>query len=169
MKIAILSDTHGNTANFKKIVAFLNQQGIGLILHCGDIGSPESLKESLADFKGNFLGVLGNMDKDWIDLSEYQNPPKIKVEKETLETEIAGQKIAVIHRPESARRLAESGRYDLVFYGHTHQPWEEKIGNCRMINPGEVAGQFYKPSFAIYDTETGKLELMRAGFEPKSN
>jgi len=159
MKIAILSDTHGNVTNFKKVVDFLNQQSIGLILHCGDIGSPESLKKSLADFKGEFRGVLGNMDKDWIDLSEYQNPPKIKVEKEMLETEIAGKKIAVAHRPESARRLAESGKYDLVFYGHTHQPWEEKVGNCRMINPGEVAGQLYKSTFAIYDTETGKLEL----------
>jgi hypothetical protein len=28
-----------------------------------------------------------------------------------------------------------------------------------MINPGELAGQFYKPTFALYDTETNSIEL----------
>ena len=28
-----------------------------------------------------------------------------------------------------------------------------------MINPGELAGQFYKPTFAVYDRTTEKLEL----------
>jgi hypothetical protein len=28
-----------------------------------------------------------------------------------------------------------------------------------MINPGEMANQFYKPTFAVYDTITLKLEL----------
>lgn len=159
MKIAIVSDTHGNTTNFQKIVGWLNKEGIKMILHCGDIGSPESLKESLANFRGEFQGVLGNMDEDWTSLSEYQNPPKIKVEKEMLEKKVGVKRLAVIHRPESARKLAESGKYDLVFYGHTHQPWEEKVGNCRMINPGEAAGQFYKPTFAVYDADSEKLEL----------
>ena len=50
-------------------------------------------------------------------------------------------------------------QFNLVFHGHTHKAWEEKINETRMINPGELAGQFYKPTFAIYDTETDKLEL----------
>jgi hypothetical protein len=28
-----------------------------------------------------------------------------------------------------------------------------------MVNPGELAGQFYKPTFAVYDTDTSLLEL----------
>jgi len=170
MKIAIVSDTHGNVANFKKAVDWLNKENIQLILHCGDIGSPESLKESLADFKGDFLGALGNMDKDFkILIEEYNKIPRVKISEDILETEIAGKSIAITHKPEKARQLAEKGSpsslgssgqvYDLVFYGHTHKPWEEKIGSCRLINPGELAGQFYKPSFAIYDTDTDKLEL----------
>ena len=35
----------------------------------------------------------------------------------------------------------------------------KKINECRMINPGELAGQFNKPTFAVYDTETDNLEL----------
>ena len=160
MKIAIVSDTHGNVANFRKIVDWLNKENIQTILHCGDIGSPESLKESLVDFKGEFFGVFGNMDKDFeILIEEYNKIPKVKINEALLEIEIDRRKIAITHYPSEAKKLAESKKYDLVFYGHTHKPWEEKVGNCRLINPGELAGQFYKPTFAVYDTATDKLEL----------
>ena len=160
MRFAIISDTHGNVANFKKAVNWINKENIKLILHAGDIGSPESLRESLADFKGEFSGVFGNMDKDFkILIAEYNKIPRARVEEDTFETKIGGKQIAVNHMPEKAKELAESGKYDLVFHGHTHRPWEEKIGNCRMINPGELAGQINKPTFAVYNTSTGKLEL----------
>lgn len=160
MKIAIMSDSHGNAANFKRIVQWLNKENVKLILHCGDIGSPESLKESLEEFSGEFLGVFGNMDKDFkILVEEYNKIPRVKIEEKNLETEVDGKKIAITHFPEDAHWLAESEKYDLVFYGHTHKAWEEKINNCRLINPGESAGQFYKPTFAVYDTATDLLEL----------
>ena len=57
MKIAIVSDTHGNVANFKKAVIWLNKEDIKLILHCGDIGSPESpdirISKLIIDFQLN--------------------------------------------------------------------------------------------------------------------
>lgn len=160
MKFAIVSDTHGNIANFKKIIGWLNKEKIKIILHCGDIGSPESLEESLVDFKGEFFGVFGNMDKDFkILIKEYNKIPKVKINENILETEIGERKIAITHFPSEAKKLAESKKYDAVFYGHTHRPWEEKIGNCRFINPGESAGQFYKPTFAIFDTDTDNLGL----------
>ena len=64
MKFAIMSDTHGNVANFRKALKWFDEQGIENIFHCGDIGSPESLKESLEGFKVRIFGVFGNMDKD---------------------------------------------------------------------------------------------------------
>ncbi len=161
MKIAIVSDTHGNVANFKKIIAWLNKEKIQMILHCGDIGSPESLRESLTSFKGEFLGVLGNMDIDYkILIEEYNKIPQVKIEEKILETKIENKSIAITHKPEDARILSESGEFDLVFYGHTHKPClaRQSLG-CLLVNPGELAGQFYKPCFAIYDTETENLEL----------
>jgi hypothetical protein len=160
MKIVIISDTHGNVANFKKAINWLNKENIQIILHCGDIGSLESLKESLADFKGEFLGVLGNMDKSFkILIEEYNKIPRAKIKEDVLETEIDKKRIAITHFPDPAKKLAQSGKFDLVFYGHTHRPWDEKVGECHIINPGELAGQFYKPTFAFYDTSTGNLEL----------
>lgn len=160
MVFAIVSDSHSNVANFKKAIQWLNKKNIKLILHCGDIGSPESLKESLENFKGEFLGVLGNMDRDYkILIDEYNKINKVKIVKDIFETEVSGKKIALVHFPEAARKLAESGRYDLVFYGHTHKPWLEQMGDCKLVNPGELAGQRFKPTFAIYETGTDKLEL----------
>lgn len=177
MKIVIISDTHGNVKNFKKVITWLNKENIKMILHCGDIGSPEDLKESLDDFDGEFLGVMGNMDREYKnEIEEYQISPKVKVFKFSGEAKIDGdnylkeKRIAFTHYPDKAREFAESGKYDIVFYGHTHKPWEEKVminpelirenkNTCRLVNPGEVAGQLYKPSFAVYDTEKDLLEL----------
>jgi len=160
MKIVIVSDTHGNVANFKKAVAWLNKENIQTILHCGDIGSSESLRESLVDFKGEFFGVFGNMDRDFkILIEDYNKIPRSKINEDILEKEIDKKKIAITHFPETAKKMAQSGKFNLVFYGHTHKPWEEKIDDCRLVNPGELAGQFYKPTFATYDTTTDNLEL----------
>jgi len=169
MKIAIVSDTHGNEANFKKAVQWINKQKIKIILHCGDIGSSESLKESLEDFKGEFFGVFGNMD-DGLDNSVdyYKKIPNAKIEKKTLEAEIDEKCIAITHFPAEARELVRSGKYNMVFYGHTHKAYLARQNlkgegggrkECLLINPGEMAGHFFKPTFAVYDTKTDILEL----------
>ena len=171
MKFVIISDTHGNVANFKKAINWMQKENIQLLLHCGDIGNPESLKESLQNFTGKFLGVFGNMDADYkILIEEYNKIPNVKIAEKFLETKIENKNIAITHKPDDARKMAESQKFDLVFYGHTHKPWEEKVpvhpklgseggGNCRLINPGELAGQIFKPAFAVYNTETDLLEL----------
>jgi putative phosphoesterase len=160
MKFAIVSDTHNNLKNFKKVITWLTKENIKLILHCGDLGSPEFLETVLADFDGKFFGVLGNMDRDYKTMViDYNNIPNVKMEDKVLEIPIDKKMIAITHYPDTARRLAESGRYQFVFYGHTHKPWEEVVGNCKLVNPGEVAGQIYKPCFAIYDTNKNLLEL----------
>jgi len=77
------------------------------------------------------------------------------------EIKIAGKSIAFVHYPDIAKKLAESGKYDFVFYGHTHKPWEETAGKCKMLNPGNVANELYPPTFAVWETENDKFELVR--------
>ena len=147
MRFAIVSDTHDNMKNFNKVIDFLNAQEITTLLHCGDICNQETVDEATKNFKGQILWVKGNGDYHLHDM------------KDMMEADLGGKKIVFIHYPELAKKLAESGKYDLVFYGHTHRPWEEMVGKCRLVNPGELAGQRYKPCFALYDTEMDKLEL----------
>ncbi len=186
MKFAIVSDTHDNIINFNKAVDFLNKENISVILHCGDICTQETINQAVKNFKGEIKFVRGNCDYS-LDyarapiLNKIGALPSTKIENfsalvpQQMEVELGGpssdsgqaKKIVFVHFPEVARRLAESGKYDLVFYGHTHRPWldrrsfseggEEKT--CLLINPGELAGQIFKPTFAIYDTESDKLEL----------
>jgi putative phosphoesterase len=146
MKIAIVSDTHNNIANFKKAIDWIKKENIQTILHCGDIMSQEVIDEALKYFGGEIKFVKGNGDHN-LDFPEK------------MEIEINGKKIAFTHFPDIAKKLSQLGKFDLVFYGHTHRAWDEKIGNTHMINPGELAGQFYKPTFAVYDTASNSLEL----------
>ncbi len=155
MKIAIVSDTHNNWTNFKKAIDWIKKEKIQLILHCGDINSREIINDAQKLFNGGIKYVRGNADYG-LETIPYSE-----------EVDIGGKRIGFAHFPDIAKKMAQSQnpstgsgqRYDVVFYGHTHRPWEEKIGNCRFINPGELAGQFYKPSFAVYDTSTDNLEL----------
>ena len=49
---------------------------------------------------------------------------------------------------------------DNIFYGHNHKPWEQTMGKTKLVNPGTLAGMFYKASFAVLDLEKSKLELI---------
>lgn len=158
MKFAIISDTHDNLATLNKVINFLNTEKIETVLHCGDICNQETIDELAKNFKGQVHYVRGNGDYELDEIPE------------TMEIELGGKKIFFNHYPDISKRKAESGKYDLVFHGHTHKPWEEKVlvspkpngeggRECRLVNPGEVAGQRFKPTFAVYDTEYDKLEL----------
>jgi len=146
MKIAVVSDTHNNWPNFKKAIDWIKNEKISLILHCGDISTQEIIDQAKNLFEKEIKFVKGNGDHG-LDLPEK------------MELEFNKKRMAFTHFPDIAKKLVQSGKYDLVFYGHTHRPWDEKVGDTHMINPGEIAGQFYKPSFAVYDTEKNLLEL----------
>lgn len=158
MKFAIVSDTHDNLKNFGKAIDFCNKEKIAVILHCGDICSRETIEEMKKMFGGEIKFVRGNCDYNLDEIPEK------------LEIELSGIKIFFNHYPNIAKKAAESGNpstrsarsrqeYDFVFYGHTHIPKLERVEKCLLANPGELAGQINKPSFAVCDTETGKLEL----------
>lgn len=160
MKIAIISDSHDNIANLEKFLDWVKQNEIKVIIHCGDLSAPGTLKNVLAPkFSGKIYLIHGNVsDRDLLPrvAKEFSN---VFFCEDQGETEIDGKKIAFVHRPEEARTLAQKGNYDFIFYGHTHEPWEEKIGQIRLINPGTLAGMFNRATFAVYDTSTDKLEL----------
>ena len=168
MKIAIFSDSHDNLANMEKAVNWINNENIRVLIHCGDVCAPAVLKELSKNFSGQIHLVFGNVDGDHF-LStrlSYTELKNITVHGQLGEIELDNKKIAFTHLPWAARGLAATNKYDIVFYGHTHKPWEEMIGprltggkNTKLVNPGTLGGMFNKPTFAVYDTETDKLEL----------
>jgi putative phosphoesterase len=160
MLVAIISDSHDNIANLDKFLDWANKNGIERIIHCGDLSAPGTLKNVLAPkFKGKIYLIHGNVSDRELLPEVAKNFPNIEFFGDQGEIEIDGKRIAFVHRPEEARALANKNHYDFIFYGHTHEPWEEKIGQTRLVNPGTLAGMFNRATFAVYDTATDKLEL----------
>lgn len=165
MKLAIISDSHDNLVNIEKFLSWSRKNKIEVIIHCGDIASGETITKLAHGFVGKIYLVYGNMDESYRDeiYETIDTLNNVELFGDVGEVSLDNKKIACCHFPERARTLAESGKYDLVFYGHTHKPWEEKIGYCRLVNPGTLAGLFYKATFAVYDTVSGRLELKVLG------
>lgn len=163
MKIAIISDVHDNIPNLKKVLDYCAVNKIEKIICCGDLASIETLEYLNDNFSGEILFTFGNMDNDYLQNYHFKNKEfkKTKIFKKEGEMEINNRNIGFVHFPRIAKGLCRSGRYDFVFYGHTHKPWEEVIDNCKMLNPGNVAGQFFPATFAIWNTENDKFELIR--------
>ena len=161
MKIAIISDTNDNLATLEKAVAWMNKNGIEEIIHCGDVCSPETLCKLSKMFAGKIHVVFGNVDEDILDAGQetITELPNVKLYGKTGELILSNKKIAFVHMPEIAKQLAASKKFDLVFCGHAHKPWEEKNNDCRLVNPGNLSNLLYKATFAVYDSTTGNLEL----------
>jgi len=174
MKIAIFSDSHDNIPNLKTALDYVNKEKINILIHLGDLAAPAMLSEVIEPNFNLSAGkeihmVFGNVgDPDMLTemAKKYKN---VKIHGERGEIEIENKKIAFCHFPEEAKKMAQTGLYDIVFYGHTHKPWLETIKqyskiakeqkDIRLVNPGTLAGLFNKATFAVYDTSTDKLEL----------
>ncbi|MFC1608914.1 metallophosphoesterase family protein [Patescibacteria group bacterium] len=162
MLVAIISDIHNNEVNLKKTLNYCEKNKIENIICCGDLASEETLNFLCDNFKGEIFYTFGNMDNDQLlnfeHITQYKNANLFA---NFGETEIDGKKVAFVHFPEAAKKLCATKKYDFVFYGHTHKPWEEASDNCKMLNPGTVAGEFYLPTFATWDTENDSFKLIK--------
>jgi putative phosphoesterase len=160
MKIAILSDTHDNVWKIDAALALAREAGVGHAIFCGDFCAPFSLVR-LAKLGVPIEAVWGNNDGDkWLLTVQANKVGNVTLHGELAELELGGLKIGVNHYPNIAKRLAQSGAYDVVCYGHDHVAHEEQVGNCLLLNPGEVMGRDGRSSFIILDTETRAVRFM---------
>ncbi|MFA5358601.1 MAG: YfcE family phosphodiesterase [Patescibacteria group bacterium] len=158
MLFAIISDSHDNIPNIDEMLRIVKAEGIKTIIHCGDVCAPSVLKYLGENFDGEVYLAFGNVDGDK-EVMQKLATPNTHLLGDVGELEIKEIKIAFTHQPEKARELATTKKYDVVFYGHNHKPWEETIGETKLLNPGTLAGLFAKPTFAVYDTEKHEAEL----------
>ena len=156
-KIAIISDSHDNIPRIDQMLTKIKKENIKTIIHCGDVCTRDTLKYLYQNFDGQIYLSIGNIDYDH-EIKEKIN--NVKIFPKFGELKIENLNIAFSHFPEIAKELAETKKYDYIFYGHTHKPWEENINNCKIINSGTLAGVWNKSTFAILDTETRKVELI---------
>ncbi len=159
MKIVVMSDIHDN---LQKLDAALKQAQSGeVLIFCGDFCAPFTLKQLAEGFSKPIHVVFGNNDGDRFLLSQIASGfEHVRLHGELADLTLGGRKIAVNHYPEIARPIAASGIYDVVFYGHNHTHRIERIGNCDLINPGEIFGNSGRATFILYDTESRTCETI---------
>jgi hypothetical protein len=154
MKIAVLSDTHDNIWNLRKALEIIKSQGVQAIVHCGDIIAPFVFREFE---KANIPVhcVFGNNDGDKFLLTKtaYESKGLISIYGIVGEIDFDGFSVAFTHEPQVAEGLAATGKYDLVCFGHTHIPRQEKTGKTILLNPGDLMGKENNAGLCIVDTQ----------------
>ncbi len=164
MKIAVMSDSHDHLWNLRIAVKEVEKLGIKAIIHLGDLISPFMLEE-VEGFSGTFHLIYGNNNGDHILLQKKiaSLGSLVQFHGWLGELEIDSKKIAFIHDPLIAKKLAKSGDYHVVMFGHTHLWHEENVGSCLLFNPGEILGKKEAPGFGILDCENLKIERIVIG------
>jgi len=128
MKIGIISDTHGRL-NPEVVRLFA---GVDHIIHAGDIGEEQILEELAAI--APLTAVAGNID----DFRCGSAGREARVELE-------GLRFYVTHIIDRPRRLDStvanaiaSNPADVVVFGHSHLPHNERVGDLWFFNPASA-------------------------------
>lgn len=181
MKVAIISDIHGNVEALKYFINYIDESNIKIVLNLGDIMGGVNPKEALKIIMNDnrFINVCGNHDSNlyYIDeelskeeLSWIKNIPLKRVE------EVAGKRFLMVHSRINNNTdipylynggiLEEflndyNGEWDYVLFGHTHYQcylsfYEGKV----MINPGSLGLSYdEKISFAVIDIDDERFNI----------
>jgi len=165
MRIGAVSDSHDNVSAIRKAGEELRRRGVSLVLHAGDWVSPFSarfLREALGEGV-RIVGVWGNNEGERPYFLETARRFGVEIAGEAAELEVAGRRLALYHGTSSIllRALVESGLYDVVVYGHTHQAVIERRGKTLVVNPGELCGCLSgRSTYAVIDLDKLETDLL---------
>lgn len=126
--VGVISDTHG----LLRPEALELLAGVEVILHAGDVGSPEILErlEALAPVEA----VRGNIDRGaWADALP-----------ETRTVKIGGVRLLLVHDLKLLDLDPERRRYGAVISGHSHRARNERMGRVLFFNPGSAGPRRFR-------------------------
>ena len=146
MAIGVISDTHG----LLRTEAREALRGSELILHAGDIGKPEVLR----DLKriAPVVAVRGNVDLD----SWARRLPPVEV------AQCAGKSFYILHRIADLDIKPEVGGFSAVIFGHSHQPTIEWRDGVLFFNPGSAGPRRFALPVTI-----GRIEIVDGELRPE--
>ena len=120
--VGVVSDTHG-LVRPELLQVF---KGVDLILHAGDIGSPEVLEE--LQTVAPIIAVRGNNDKgEWA-----SRIPESQIAK------VGRVRIFMLHDLKEFDVSTSTARFQVVVSGHSHRPTIERRDGILFVNPGSA-------------------------------
>jgi putative phosphoesterase len=122
MTVGVISDTHG----IVRPAAIEALRDSELIVHAGDVGTPEVLKQLRAI--APTIAVRGNVDKGaWA-----QSLPLTEI------VDVGGVRIYVLHDLSDLDLDPQAAELSAVVFGHSHRPTAEVRGGVLFLNPGSA-------------------------------
>jgi len=162
MKIGIISDTHDRLPFIDRAVRKMNKKDVELVLHAGDYSAP-FVTSRFKPLKARMIGVFGNNDAEKELLRRNFNEIGIEIRGRFAEIQADGLKIALLHGEEKEllSSLLDTGSYNVVVYGHTHQSEVKRKKGVLVINPGEACGYLSgKATIGLLDTSTMEVTIL---------
>jgi putative phosphoesterase len=146
MAIGVISDTHG----LLRTEAREALRGSELILHAGDVGSAEVLRELKRI--APVVAVRGNVDvENWA-------KPLHGVEV----AESAGRSFYILHRIADLDLKPNAAGFAAVIFGHSHQPMIEWRDGVLFFNPGSAGPRRFSLPVTV-----GKIEIVYGELRPE--
>jgi putative phosphoesterase len=165
MLIGAISDSHDNLTQIKKAIRILNEKKVGMVLHAGDYIAGFVIPK-FKQLNCPLIGVFGNNDGDHELLKKrFSETGNCTIRDRFTQLTIEGYRIALLHGHETEllNSIIDSGYFDSVIHGHSHNRGVERKGKTLVINPGELCGYLTgKSTIALLDTiknEAGIIEL----------
>jgi uncharacterized protein len=163
MLIGAISDSHDNLPFVKKAVQTINERNVELVLHAGDFVAGFVIPQ-LAKLNSKLVGVFGNNDGDHELLRKrFSETNNCTIHDRFAQITIDGCRIGLLHGHEMELLLAiiDSGYFDVVVHGHSHNHSIERKGKTLIVNPGELCGYLTgKSTIAIIDTAKNDAEIV---------
>ena len=114
------------------------------------------------NFKGTIRAILGNADLDHMEYIDVKDKFKsIKLDESVSSFVIEGKEVLIVHSPDNYEPHLSRDNLKYIFYGHTHKPWQEVKNGKLIINPGNVSNYGYSPTFAVWETDNDKFDLVQ--------
>ena len=142
MRLGVVSDAHDRLLNVERIVEAFRGAKVDAVVHTGDITLPMTLAR-FARVEVPVFGVPGNNDHDREGLDNVAERLGMTLEPRTLEIELGGRRVFVVHDPEDVdlgELCSGDGSPELVLHGHTHRHRWARSAVSWVFNPGECAG-----------------------------
>jgi len=194
-RIGLISDVHSSPGPLAEALEIFSSEQVDDIICCGDIaGYYDSLEPTIGLLaRSNCKAIVGNHDQGYLEKPPQDGESSIRTYlqtlPQTLDLEIAGKRIFVVHaNPPSEQHggiklLDQQGElrqdrinewtmaltgfeHDVLIVGHTHQVYAVQLGDVFVINPGSSVFNhscmiLSLPDLSVQTYALGKQEIIK--------
>ena len=161
MLVALLSDVHDHTTHLLLALHAAREEGCTHLLFMGDMAGFSTFRTMRDNWEYPMELVFGNNEfEKHAFCRAAEKWSNTRLHGAAADIVLHGRRIFFTHLPWTATRAAESGHYDAVFFGHTHEAEIQQVNETLVVNPGEVYGRQSKPSIGVYDTITNTAKIV---------